>query len=120
MDYRSLVHRWADLSEDAPMSLVKRRRVVGAKVMVSQVRLARGFVVPRHQHENEQIAMVMSGRIRFALGEPSSPEFREVELVAGEVLHLPSNLPHGAEAIEDTLVYDVFSPVSEGTGIDRK
>ena len=63
--------------------------------------------------------MVISGKIRFDLGEQGSPDRREVVLEGGSVLHLPGNLPHSAEALEDTLVYDIFSPVSEGTGIDR-
>ena len=34
----------------------------------------------------------------------------ELVVAAGEVLHIPSNLPHKAEALEDTLDVDVFSP----------
>ncbi len=111
------VYRWAELGEDAPMERVRRRRVIGEKMMVSEVRLDRGFRVPVHRHANEQIAMVMQGKIRFTIGE--GERAREVTLGAGEVLHLPADVPHGAEALEDTLIYDLFSPVSEGTGIDR-
>ena len=114
-----LVHTWNDLPQDAPMDKVLRRRIIAEQMMISQVRLAQGFVVPTHQHENEQIAMVVSGRIRFRLGAEGSPGRREVTLEGGQVLHLPSNLPHAAEALEDTLIYDIFSPVSEQTGIDR-
>lgn len=115
----NLVHTWSELDQDAPMDKVLRRRIIGERVMISEVRLAKGFVVPTHQHDNEQMAMVISGKIRFDLGEEGSSDRRQVVLEGGSVMHLPANLPHAAEALEDTLIYDIFSPVSEGTGIDR-
>jgi unsaturated pyranuronate lyase len=104
-----------ELEEDRPMDLLVRRRVIGERAMISHVTLEEGFVVDAHRHENEQFACVVSGRIRFSLPE----EGREVTLGAGQVLHLPSNVLHGAHALERTVVLDVFSPVSESTGIDH-
>src|SRR5260221_11927309 len=109
-------YKWEELPLDQPMELLDRRRIIGEQAMISQVRLQRGCDVPMHVHENEQFAMIMSGRLRFAIGG-SDP--REVVVSAGEVLHLPSNVPHSAHAEEDTLVLDIFSPPSEKTGIDR-
>jgi len=113
------VHRWADLPADRPMPLLERRRVIGEKMMVSQVRLSRGCDIPTHSHENEQLVLLQSGRMRFGLGAEGAPDRREIELRAGEVLHLPANLPHSAYALEDCLVLDLFSPPSATTGIDR-
>lgn len=110
---------WADLPVDRPMDLLERRRIIGDKAMLSQVHLKRGCRVPWHAHENEQFACILSGALRFELGEPGSTARHEIIVRAGEVLHLPSNVPHAAEAIEDTIVLDVFSPPSEKTGIDR-
>lgn len=87
--------------------------------MISHVFLEKGCVVASHAHENEQFACVISGRIRFGLGDEYSSDYQQVELTAGEVLHLPSNVLHSAEAIEDTLILDIFSPPSEKTGIDQ-
>jgi quercetin dioxygenase-like cupin family protein len=101
------------------MDLLERRRVIGELVMLSEVLLQRGCVVPTHAHENEQFCCVLSGRLRFGLGAEGSPQRREIEVEGGEVLHLPSGVPHSAEALEQTLVIDVFSPVSETTGVDR-
>ncbi|UCE04260.1 MAG: cupin domain-containing protein [Candidatus Latescibacterota bacterium] len=100
------------------MEKLDRRRIIGKHVMLSDVLLHRGCVVPTHAHDNEQFALVLSGRIRFRIGAEGA-EQKELVLGAGEVLHLPSNVPHAAEALEDTRVLDVFSPVSDGTGIDR-
>ena len=112
-------YRWDDMQSDHPMEALSRRRIIGEQVMVSEVTLDKGCRVPLHAHENEQIAMVMSGKIRFLTGAEGSRQ-QEWVMEGGDVLHFPSNVPHSAEALEDTVVLDVFSPVSEGTGIDRK
>ena len=113
------VYRWTDRESDFPMPLLERRRVIGEKVMISQVKLTRGCFVPSHAHENEQFACILEGCLRFGLGVEGSPEHRQVLARAGDVVHLPSGIPHSAEAVEDTLVLDVFAPPSATTGIDR-
>ena len=112
-------HRWADLPRDRPLSGLERRRITGRRVMLSEVLLQKGCVVPTHDHDNEQFCCVLSGRLRFGLGPEDGPQRREIEVEAGEVMHLPSGVPHSAEALEETLVIDIFSPPSEKTGIDR-
>lgn len=108
--------RWSDLPVDRPLPTLERRRVVGERVMVSRVVLDPGCVVRVHHHENEQVSCILSGRLRFTVGEPGAE--RDVEIGGGEVLHLPSNVPHGCVALEETVVLDIFTPVSERTGID--
>jgi len=104
---------WTELPRDAPMTLLHRHRLVGEDAMLAHVTLESGCVVPVHAHANEQFTCVLSGRIRFDLGG------RTVTLGAGEVLHLPSHAPHGAEVLETAVVLDVFAPPSATTGIDR-
>lgn len=116
---RASVYRWSELATDRPMPLILRQRVIGERVMISRVVLEHGFRVPTHTHENEQMAVVLSGRVRFTIDEGSAQEAEHV-LTGGEVLVLPSNVPHAAEALEETVILDVFSPVSERTGIDRR
>ena len=112
-------YRWDDLEIDRPIALLTRKRIIGEQMMISQVHLEKGFAVASHAHENEQFACVVSGRIRFGIGDENSSDYEQVELVAGEVLHLPSNVIHSAEAVEDTVILDLFSPPSEKTGIDQ-
>ncbi len=107
---------WNALPVDRPMALLERRRVIGDKAMISHITLHKGCVVPVHSHENEQFSAILSGRLRFTFGE-GGPAGMDVS--AGQVLHLPSNCPHGAEALEETVVLDIFSPPSASTGIDR-
>jgi quercetin dioxygenase-like cupin family protein len=112
-------YRWNDLPKDVPMANLDRRRIIGERIMLSQVFLQKGCHVPTHAHANEQFACIMSGELRFGIGEEGSPERHEIRVKAGEILHLPSNVPHSADALVDTLVIDLFSPPSERTGIDQ-
>lgn len=98
------------------MPAVVRRRIIGEHAMLARVLLHDGCVVPTHAHENEQFACVMSGRVRFTVGEPGAERTHEVG--AGAVLYLPANVPHSAEALVESIVLDVFSPPSETTGVD--
>ncbi len=86
---------------------IGRKMVSGEKVMLAQVFLKKGAIVPKHQHHNEQITYILSGTLRFWIGEDQK---EVVDVAAGEVLHIPSNVWHKAEALEDTLDVDVFSP----------
>ena len=116
---QATVHRWAETPADRPMENIERRRIIGERAMISLVVLEAGCDVARQQHENEQFAHIVRGRLRFGLGEPDTPEYREVELGAGEVLQLPGGFPHSARALEESEVLDIFAPPSETTGIDK-
>lgn len=118
MSSAAQVHAWSTLPEDAPMPLITRQRIIGEHAMISRVHLRTGCFVPTHAHANEQMAVILSGALKFGLGaESRGQEFKVVR--AGEVIYLPCNLPHSAEALEDTIVLDIFSPPSATTGIDR-
>ncbi|MEM9064570.1 MAG: cupin domain-containing protein [Planctomycetota bacterium] len=112
------LHRIDELPLDHPASGAARRRVIGARCMVSHLVLEPGFEVARHAHENEQVSMVLDGRIRFELGEPGAPEHGVIEAGPGDVVMLPPNLPHSAVVIKRCTLIDIFSPPSEATGID--
>jgi len=113
-----ILYNWDTMPFDKPSELIDRRRIVGEKAMISHVTLYKGFNVATHSHENEQISCIVSGCLRFGLGYAGEPNYREVELRAGESVLLPANAPHSATALEDTVVLDIFSPPSETTGVD--
>ncbi len=117
---RPALHRWTDITTDTPMPLLERQRIIGERMMVSRVVLKKGCDVPLHSHDNEQISIIVSGRLRFGLGNPGASDREELEVGPGEVLHLPGGVPHSALALQDTEVLDLFSPVSERTGIDQR
>lgn len=100
-------YRWDDMPKEPVADLLQRRLITGDRMMLAHVYLDKGCVVPKHSHENEQLTYVLEGALHFWIGEDGS---EEVTVRAGEVLVIPSNVPHKAEALEDTLDVDIFSP----------
>ena len=101
---RAMRHRWDGIPWEELNPRLDRRLVTGERLMLAQVFLHEGCLVPEHAHENEQMTYVLEGAMRFTV------DGEEVDVAAGEVIHLPSGVPHAAEALEDTLSLDVFNP----------
>jgi len=99
--------RWEDMAKERVTDAIDRRLVTGDRMMLAHVYLEKGAIVPKHSHDNEQITYILEGALHFWIGENGEDE---LDVRAGEVLHIPSNVPHKAEALEDTLDIDVFSP----------
>ncbi|GAB3292265.1 cupin domain-containing protein [Hymenobacter humi] len=100
-------YTWEDMPKEQLSDQLSRRLITGNDMMLAHVYLKKGCVVPLHHHINEQITYILEGALRFHIG---SEDGEEVIVRAGEVLHIPSNVPHTAEALEDTLDVDIFSP----------
>ena len=96
---------WDTVRTEVMNAKIWRKVISGERAMVAQVFIAKGAVVPTHQHESEQLTYIMEGSLEFDL------EGRRVVVRKGEVLHIPSNVPHRAVALEDTLDLDIFSPI---------
>ncbi|HEY0476048.1 MAG TPA: cupin domain-containing protein [Kofleriaceae bacterium] len=101
------LYRWDDMPRQKVTEQIDRRLVVGERMMLAHVYLAKGAIVPKHSHDNEQLTYILEGALRFWIGEDGA---KEIVVRAGDVLVIPSNVPHKAEALEDTLDVDVFSP----------
>jgi quercetin dioxygenase-like cupin family protein len=104
------LYRWEDLPKEELKPDLHRRLVTTERMMIAHVYLDEGCNVPQHSHENEQLTYILEGTLRFFFGEDES---EVVDVRAGEVLHIPSWLPHKAEALEDTLDVDIFVPPRE-------
>jgi quercetin dioxygenase-like cupin family protein len=100
-------YRWEDMPKEQLKPDLGRRLISTERLMLAHVYLEKGCVVPQHSHENEQLTYILEGVLRFFLGEDES---EVVDVAAGEVLHIPSHLPHKAEALETTLDVDIFCP----------
>ena len=101
---------WNDVPLEAVTDTISRRLFTGERMMLAHVHLKKGAIVPWHSHENEQITWIVEGALRFWLGEEGSDDVQELVISAGETMYIPSNLPHKAEALEDTFDVDIFSP----------
>ncbi len=87
--------------------MLQRRVITGERLMLLQVTLKKGCVVPRHSHDNEQMTYTLKGSLRVWIGGKGEEEIR---VRAGDVLYVPANVPHKVEVLEDTLNVEVFSP----------
>ena len=105
-----LIHTsWSAIEPEQLNPLLTRQFVSGSEAMVSRLVLTKGCIVPRHSRPNEQISTIVSGALKFLLGEDEN-DLREEIIRAGELLVIPGNLPHSAEALEDTVNIDIFAP----------
>jgi quercetin dioxygenase-like cupin family protein len=98
-------HRWDDIEKEQLSDTIARQLITGDRTMIAHVHLKEGAVVPRHEHDNEQLTYILSGALEFTFDDAEPIVVR-----AGEVLVIPSGVPHAALALEDTLDVDVFSP----------
>jgi quercetin dioxygenase-like cupin family protein len=113
------VSRWKELPLENPIPNLDRKRILGERMMLAMVTLHPGCVVETHRHENEQFAYIISGKAVFGIGEEGSESRYEIILGEGEVLHLPSNIPHSVRPLEKTLVLDLLSPPG-AMGVDSQ
>jgi quercetin dioxygenase-like cupin family protein len=95
---------WSSIPLENLNPLLQRQFVVGQEIMLARVLLKKGCIVPEHSHHNEQLTYIVEGALKFWI------DGREIVVHAGETLCIPSNMPHKAEALEDTIDLDIFAP----------
>ena len=102
-------HRdWSSLPVERIAEGIERQMVWGDRIMVCRLRLAPRVVTALHVHPHEQITIVEKGRVRFTV------DGEERLASAGDVLHFPSGIRHGATMLdEEVVLIDIFSPVRE-------
>jgi quercetin dioxygenase-like cupin family protein len=101
------LHRWDEIALDKVTEMVSQKIIAGDREMVAQIYLKRGAQIPMHSHESEQMTYVLQGALRFLVaGE-------EIIVREGEVLHIPSWVEHQAEALDDCVEFDIFSPIRQ-------
>lgn len=101
---------WEKMPRETLNEDIDRRLITGSNMMIAHIYLKKGAVVPKHSHHNEQITYILSGALKFLMGEDQT---EEITVGEGEVLVIPPHLPHSAVALEDTVDVDVFNPPRE-------
>jgi quercetin dioxygenase-like cupin family protein len=95
---------WNSIPIDEMSPVLGRQLVVGQNIMLARVLLKKGCIVPEHSHPNEQLTYIVEGALKFWI------DGKVIVVNAGECLTIPPNMPHKAEALEDTVDFDVFNP----------
>ncbi len=98
---------WDKVQKEQMNPSVWRKVVNGEKMTVAHIGTSKDGVVPVHKHENEQMSYVLEGALKFDIGG------QEVIVRKGEIVHIPSNVPHGVVALEDSLALEIFVPVRQ-------
>lgn len=100
-------YNWNEMPAEQLKDTISRKLITSERMMISHVYIKRGGDVPLHSHENEQLTYILEGALHFWFGKDQK---QEITVRAGEVVVIPSNVPHRAVALEDTLDVDVFCP----------
>ena len=99
---------WSAIPAELIAEGIERQLFWGDRVMVCRLRIAPHTVTAVHSHPHEQITMVERGRVRFTV------DGAERIVAAGDVLHFPPNISHGATMLdEEVVLIDIFSPIRE-------
>jgi quercetin dioxygenase-like cupin family protein len=100
-----LAHAWDAIELEQTNPHFARRVVHTERMTIARIVMKQGGIVPEHHHENEQVTVLVSGRLRFIA------EGVTKEIGAGEVMQIRPNVVHRVEALEDSEAYDLFAPV---------
>ena len=101
-------HELTELAAQRIWDRIAARSLHGERITLSVVELEPGAVVAEHQHENEQLGIVLRGLMSFRVGDERR------ELGPGGTWVIPSNTPHEATAGPDgAVVIDVFAPTRD-------
>jgi quercetin dioxygenase-like cupin family protein len=82
-----------------------RPLVFGKKTHLCEFLLLQGYNLPWHNHPYEQTGFLISGKLRFTIGE------RVFDSHPGDSWCIPENEFHGVEVLENAHVLELFSPV---------
>ena len=101
------VTSWKKIETEKLSDTITRQMLSGEHTTVARIFLARGALVPRHSHASEQFSLILDGALKFIFDD------HEVVVHGGEMIFIPSHVPHAARALEDTVDLDIFSPRRE-------
>jgi quercetin dioxygenase-like cupin family protein len=106
-------HRWEDFPQRQVSYLANRPQAEGIKIrvlsteriMLTEIKVQGGGIVPRHYHEAEQIIILEKGEARVTTGD-EPPRL----LKPGDIWIVPSNVMHGVEYLTDVEALEIVSP----------
>src|SRR4051812_4653947 len=99
---------WDSIPTETVSDGVRRQIVAGERLMMCRLQMAPHTVTPVHSHPHEQMTIIERGRVRFTV------DGVDRIVSAGDILHFPSNLRHGATMLEEPVVLiDIFTPIRE-------
>lgn len=95
---------WGDVEAENLSEKLSRKFVSSERMTIARLELKRGLDVPEHRHENEQISLVLEGELLIEM------QGEQISVRSGELIIIPSDVPHKVTVMEDTTSLDIFSP----------
>jgi quercetin dioxygenase-like cupin family protein len=100
-------YTWETVAVEQLTDSIRRRMIVGTREMLVRWEFRKGALAARHSHPHEQIVVMIEGKLQLTVGNASTT------MVPGDIVVIPPDVPHEAQALEDTVVLDIFSPPRE-------
>ena len=102
-----MLHDWTAIEKEELSPGLARQVVHTGNMTVARIFVAKGAIVPRHSHVNEQVTMLVEGKLKFMYDD------HEQIVDAGQLLVTTPNVPHSVVALEESLAIDIFTPQRE-------
>jgi quercetin dioxygenase-like cupin family protein len=99
--------KWDEIPAERLNDKFVRKLAWDGKIMIGLTLVEQGYVVPLHAHDNEQVTFVTSGKWRFTI------DGQITDVGPNEMITIPANVAHTAEAVETLVAYDIFTPPRE-------
>jgi len=96
---------WDEIKEEALTPLLTRKYISGEHMTLAKFFLKKGCIVQSHSHANEQLSTVLDGKMVFTI------DGQKIVARSGHTVCIPPFSTHGVEALEDTTMLEVFSPI---------
>jgi len=86
-----------------------RRKIMayGPDLMSVYVDYKKGGIGARHKHPHRQISCIVKGSFKVHIGDETQI------LETGDHYYIPADIEHGVEALEDSILIDMFTPRRE-------
>ncbi len=98
---------WDQIPMETVNPMMQRQIITGELMTVAKIYFKDGFLVPMHTHHNEQITQVISGLLRFRIGEDGE---QSIDVGPGQTIVIPANVPHEALVVGDVVEMDMWAP----------
>jgi len=87
--------------------LTRKVMAYNDKLFLAEHQMVKGWVGSVHSHPHDQVVYVVRGHLKVTC------QGKTFEICSGDSFVVRGDVEHGASALEDSLVVDVFTPCRE-------
>ena len=99
---------WSEIPYEELGDGVKRKILNSSgTLMMVEVTMDKGGVGKMHMHPHQQISYIVKGSVEFTIKD------KKQVVGSGDSIYIASDFNHGAKALEDSVIVDIFTPIRE-------